>query len=59
MGKVAIIGGGAAGMMAAISAAECGHETHILKKMKNWEKNYILQVREDAIFQMLLIWKKS
>ncbi|MDY5578035.1 MAG: NAD(P)/FAD-dependent oxidoreductase [Lachnospiraceae bacterium] len=32
MGKVAIIGGGAAGMMAAISAAECGHETHIFEK---------------------------
>ncbi len=32
MGKIAIIGGGAAGMMAAISAAECGHEVHLFEK---------------------------
>ncbi len=32
MGKVAIIGGGAAGMMAAIGAAICGHEVHIYEK---------------------------
>ena len=28
MEKIAVIGGGAAGMMAAISAAETGHEDH-------------------------------
>lgn len=32
MSKVAIIGGGAAGMMAAIGAAICGHEVHIYEK---------------------------
>lgn len=32
MSKVLIIGGGAAGMMAAISAAGCGHEVHIYEK---------------------------
>ena len=32
MSKVAIIGGGAAGMMAAIGAAICGHEVHIFEK---------------------------
>lgn len=32
MGKIAVIGGGAAGMMAAISAAECGHEVHLYEK---------------------------
>lgn len=32
MSKVAIIGGGAAGMMAAIGASICGHEVHIYEK---------------------------
>ena len=32
MSKVIIIGGGAAGMMAAIGAATCGHEVHIFEK---------------------------
>ncbi len=32
MSKVAIIGGGAAGMMAAVGAAICGHEVHIFEK---------------------------
>ena len=32
MSKVAIIGGGASGMMAAIGAAICGHEVHIYEK---------------------------
>lgn len=32
MSKVVIIGGGAAGMMAAIGAAICGHEVHIYEK---------------------------
>ena len=30
MSKVFVIGGGAAGMMAAIAAAENGHEVHLL-----------------------------
>lgn len=32
MGKVLIIGGGAAGMAAAIAAAGCGHEVHLYEK---------------------------
>lgn len=32
MSKVAIVGGGAAGMMAAIAAGICGHEVHIYEK---------------------------
>ena len=32
MSNIAIIGGGAAGMMAAIGAATCGHEVHIYEK---------------------------
>lgn len=32
MSKILIIGGGAAGMMAAISAAQCGHDVHLYEK---------------------------
>ena len=32
MSNVIIVGGGAAGMMAAIGAAICGHEVHIYEK---------------------------
>ncbi|MEG0370536.1 MAG: NAD(P)/FAD-dependent oxidoreductase, partial [Hungatella sp.] len=32
MSKVVVIGGGAAGMIAAIAAAGCGHEVHIYEK---------------------------
>lgn len=38
MSKVLIIGGGAAGMMAAVTAAGNGHEVHIFEKMKSLEK---------------------
>ena len=32
MSKVVIIGGGAAGMAAAIGAAECGHDVSVYEK---------------------------
>lgn len=32
MAKIIIVGGGAAGMMAAISAAKCGHDVHLYEK---------------------------
>ena len=32
MNKVFIVGGGAAGMMAAIAAAKCGHNVTLLEK---------------------------
>lgn len=38
MSRVIIIGGGAAGILAAVSAATKGHEVCIYEKMKNWEK---------------------
>lgn len=48
MSKVVIIGGGAAGMAAAIGAAECGHDVSVYEKMKSLEKRSILQEKEDA-----------
>ena len=39
MEKIAIIGGGAAGMFAAISAAEEGHEVHLFEKNEKIRKS--------------------
>ena len=40
MSKVAIIGGGAAGMLCGVYAARRGHQVHILEKMRNSEKAF-------------------
>ena len=50
--KVVIIGGGAAGMLAAIASTKEGNETIIIEKMKNLEKRCWLLVKEDAILLM-------
>lgn len=39
MSKVIVIGGGAAGMMAAIAAAQKGHKVILLERTKSWGKN--------------------
>ena len=49
MEKVLIVGGGAAGMMASVFAAERGYEVHVFEKMKNLEKKSILQERDAAM----------
>ena len=38
MAKILIVGGGAAGMMAAISAAKCGHDVHLYEKNEKLSK---------------------
>ena len=57
MSKVLIVGGGAAGMLASIFAARNGNEVHVLRKMKNSEKNYSLPGKGAVILQMPGIWK--
>lgn len=42
MSKVFVIGGGAAGMMAAIAAAENGHEVHLLEKNEKLGKKLFI-----------------
>ncbi len=42
MGKVLIIGGGAAGMAAAIAAAGCGHEVHLYEKNEKLGKKLFI-----------------
>lgn len=48
--KIAIIGGGAAGMMAALQAAEAGSARTFMKEMTEWGKNCLPQGMADAIF---------
>lgn len=45
MKKVLVIGGGAAGMLAAAAAIRCVS----MKKMKSWGKNCSLRARADVI----------
>ena len=42
MGKTVVIGGGAAGMMAAIFAARNGNQVELFEKNENWVKRSIL-----------------
>lgn len=52
MKKVIVIGGGAAGMMAACMAAVEGAHVTLLEKMKRPERKFILQGKAAAILQM-------
>ena len=54
MSKVLIIGGGAAGMMAAVAAGENGG---CMRKMTVWEENYSSPGRDAAILRMQGTWK--
>lgn len=57
MSKVIVIGGGAAGMMAAIGAAYNGNTVELLEKNDRLGKKYLLQERADVILQMLQIFR--
>lgn len=49
MSKVVIVGGGAAGMVAACSAAQAGHKVTLFEKNENSERRSILQEKVDAM----------
>ena len=55
MSKVIIIGGGAAGMFAAVHAK--GMKYIFLKRMRSLVKSYILPEREDAILPTPVMWR--
>lgn len=55
MYDVIVIGGGASGMMSAISAAQRGLSVAILEKKKILDKSSTSQVVGDVISQMLLM----
>ena len=57
MSKVIVIGGGAAGMMAAIGAAYNGNTVELLEKNDRLGKKILLQERADVILQMLQIFR--
>ena len=48
MSKVVIIGGGAAGMAAAIGAAECGHDVSVYEKNESLGKRSISREKDAA-----------
>ena len=49
MSEVIVVGGGAAGMMAAIAAADCGHQVTIIEKNeKLGKKLFISQPKEST-----------
>ena len=49
---VCVVGGGAAGMAAAIAAARAETPSVSLIKIKNWARNYMPQAMGDAIWQI-------
>ena len=55
MSHVIVVGGGAAGMFAAIAAAKNGHQVTLYEKNEKLGKK-ILE-KEDVILQMPQIWK--
>lgn len=52
MSRVLVVGGGAAGMMAALAAAGKGHRVTLFEKMKSWVRKFILQARDGAMLPM-------
>ena len=57
MSKVLIIGGGAAGMMAAVAAGENGHDVWLYEKNDRLGRNYSSPGRDAAILRMQGTWK--
>ena len=49
MSRAVIVGGGAAGMMAAVTAAGQGHQVDLYEKTKSLGKRFILLGKADAI----------
>ena len=56
MSHVIVVGGGAAGMFAAIAAAKNGHQVTLYEKNEKLGKKILLE-KEDVILQMPQIWK--
>lgn len=56
MSKVIVVGGGPAGMFAAIAAAERGHEVVLLEKMKSLGKSSTSPAKGGATSRMQGIW---
>ena len=57
MSHVIVVGGGAAGMFAAIAAAKNGHQVTLYEKNEKLGKKIFITGKEDVILQMPQIWK--
>ena len=57
MSKVAIIGGGAAGMLCGVYAARRGHQVHILEKNEKLGKKLFITGRDGATSPIIQIPK--
>lgn len=47
--KVLVIGGGPAGMMAAITASQCGNQVTLIEKMQSLGRKLLITGKEDVI----------
>ena len=55
--KLIIIGGGAAGMFAAVHASDKGHEVHLFEKNEKLGKKLYITGKEDAILPTPVMWR--
>lgn len=56
MSRVVVIGGGPAGMFAAIAAAENGHHVTLLEKNEKLGKKLLSQEKAGVILPIPVIW---
>ena len=56
MSRVVVIGGGPAGMFAAIAAAENGHHVTLLEKNEKLERSFLSQEKAGVILPIPVIW---
>ena len=55
MSEVIVVGGGAAGMMAAIAAADCGHQVTIIEKNEKLGKKLFITGKAGVISPMTVM----
>lgn len=56
MSRVVVIGGGPAGMFAAIAAAENGHHVTLLEKRETGKRSFLSQEKAGVILPIPVIW---
>lgn len=59
MAKILIVGGGAAGMAAAVFLGEKNHQVHLFEKNEKLGKNCLLPEKDAAILPIPVTMKRS